>query len=323
MPKILFGGQSYNCDGVSILDCLAAHNVILPSSCKAGICQTCLMQATSGKVPLNAQNGLKPTLVEQGYFLACSCIPEEDMEISMPGIGAGKLSAKVLGIKSLNADIACIKLAPSRPLQYKAGQFINFFMDSSTTRSYSLASVPEIDDCIKLHVRKIPNGKVSTWIHEGLVSGEFVNISEAVGDCFYVPGKPEQGLLLIGTGSGLAPLYGIIQDALLQGHSGPINLYHGSLDVGGLYLVDELRRLSHKYPNFSYTPCVSEQEAPAGFREGTVLDVALTDVPNLAGWRIYLCGNPAMVNAAKNKTFFAGASMRDIFADPFLPAGSS
>jgi len=281
------------------------------------------MHATKGRVPENAQKGLKPTLVAQGYFLACSCTPEEDLEIALPNNGIGKLSAKVLGIESLSADIACIKLAPARPLEYKAGQFINFFKDESTIRSYSLASVSQIDSCIKLHVRKIPNGKVSTWIHESLSSGDLVNISEAAGDCFYVSGNPEQGLLLIGTGSGLAPLYGIAQDALLQGHFGPIKLYHGSLNVAGLYLVDELRKLSRKYPNFSYTPCVSEQKAPDGFKEGIVLDIALADVPDLSGWRVYLCGNPAMVNAAKNKTFLAGASMQDIYTDPFLPADAN
>jgi ferredoxin-NADP reductase/ferredoxin len=320
MPKIHFGGQSFDCDGESILDCLTAHNVIIPSSCKAGICQTCLMYATNGKVPENAQKGLKPTLAAQGYFLACSCIPEEDLEISLPNNGIKKLSAQVIDIEPLSADIACVKLAPARPLEYKAGQFINFFKDETTVRSYSLASVPQIEDCIKLHVRKISNGKVSAWIHESLSSGDLVNISDAVGDCFYVPGNPEQGLLLIGTGSGLAPLYGIVRDALLQGHSGPIMLYHGSLDVAGLYLVDELRELSRQYSNFSYAPCVSEQEAPDGFREGMVLDVALADVSDLSGWRVYLCGNPAMVNAAKTKTFLAGASMQDIHADPFLPA---
>jgi NAD(P)H-flavin reductase len=53
-----------------------------------------------------------------------------------------------------------------------------------------------------------------------------------------------------------------------------------------------------------------------------VLDVALDDVPDLSGWRVYLCGNPAMVDAAKTKTFLAGASMQNIYADPFLPANT-
>jgi NAD(P)H-flavin reductase len=48
-----------------------------------------------------------------------------------------------------------------------------------------------------------------------------------------------------------------------------------------------------------------------------VLDVALNENPDLSGWRVFLCGHPEMVKSAQQKTFFAGASMRDIFADPF------
>lgn len=323
MTRITFEGQSYDCrETESVLECLNANGVPVPSSCKAGICQTCLMRASLGRVPPESQKGLKPTLIEQNYFMACSCHPVEDIEVALPDAGVGKIPAKVVDLEPLNSEIMCVKLHPDEPFEYRAGQFINFFRDESTARSYSLASVSKIDDCIELHVRRIPEGKVSTWIHDTLSSGDTVEISQAAGDCFYVPGNPGQGLLLIGTGSGLAPLYGIIRDALLEGHAGPIRLYHGSLNVAGLYLIDELRQLAVEYPNFTYTPCVSDGAAPEGFSAGIVLDVALCDIPKLSGWRIYLCGNPAMVNAAKKKTFLAGASMKDIYADPFVPAQS-
>ena len=63
------------------------------------------------------------------------------------------------------------------------------------------------------------------------------------GNCFYIPDNPEQNLLLIGTGCGLAPLYGIIRDALAQGHRGAIKLYHGSKTVESLYMSKELKVL--------------------------------------------------------------------------------
>ena len=60
MPIITYGGQSYQCpEQVSVLDCLTAHGVTIPSSCHAGLCQTCLMQAVKGKVPSSAQAGIK------------------------------------------------------------------------------------------------------------------------------------------------------------------------------------------------------------------------------------------------------------------------
>ena len=317
MPKVTYGGQSYECGGLSVLDCLTAQGVPVPSSCRSGSCQTCMMRAVKGSVPEKAQAGLKPTLAAQNYFLACSCHPEEDIEVALPEAGMGKLEAKVSSVEYLNADILGIKLQPSKPLEYRAGQFINFFRDATTSRSYSLASVPALDDELFLNVRKVPGGLVSGWIFNNLKAGDTITISEATGDCFYVPGKPDQNILLIGTGSGLAPLYGIIRDALRNGHTGRISLYHGSYNADGFYLVDELKQLALDHATFSYTPCVSEGEAHNGYAQGMVLDVALAAHPNLSGWRVFLCGNPDMVNAAKRETFFAGASMNDIFADPF------
>ena len=276
-----------------------------------------MMQAVSGTVPEKAKGGLTDTLAAQNYFLPCICFPLEDIEVKLPDASMGKLKARVTGIEYLNADILGIKLKPAHPFEYKAGQFINFFTDETTARSYSLASVPALEDELFLNVRKVPNGLVSGWIFDNLKVGDTVTISEALGDCFYVPGKPEQNILLIGTGSGLAPLYGIIREALRNGHKGKISLYHGSYNTEGFYLVEELRKLAQTHSNFSYVPCVSDGEAPQGYALGMVLDVALNENPNLSGWRIFLCGHPEMVKSAQQKTFFAGASMRDIFADPF------
>ncbi len=275
------------------------------------------MRAVKGEVPEKAKAGLKATLAAQNYFLACSCYPETDMEVVLPEAGMGKIEAKVTHIEYLNADILGIRLKPSRPFEYRAGQFINLFKDATTARCYSLASVPALGEELFLNVRKVPGGLVSGWVFAKLKAGDDITISEATGDCFYVPGNPEQNILLIATGSGLAPLYGIIRDALLNGHRGKLSLYHGNYNADGFYLVGELKKLAQTYRNFSYVLCVSEGQAPSGYASGMVLDIALADHPDLSGWRVFICGNPAMVNAAKQQTFFAGASLRDIFADPF------
>jgi ferredoxin-NADP reductase/ferredoxin len=317
MPKVIYGGRSFERGELSVLDCLTTHGIDIPSSCHSGLCQTCMVQAVSGDVPAKAQAGLKDTLAAQNCFLPCVCFPQDDIEVAIYDGGMAKLEATVSNVEHLSADVLGIRLKPSRKFDYRAGQFINFFKDEHTVRSYSLASVPVLDDELFLNVRKVPNGLVSGWMFEHLKAGDSVSISEAAGDCFYVPGKPEQNILLIGTGSGLAPLYGIIRDALRSGHKGKINLYHGSNTAAGLYLVNELRQLAQVHPNFSYTPCVSEGEAQQGYASGMVLDVALTANPDLSGWRAFLCGHPEMVKSGRQQTFFAGVSMSEIFADPF------
>jgi ferredoxin-NADP reductase len=129
--------------------------------------------------------------------------------------------------------------------------------------------------------------------------------------------------LLIGTGSGLAPLYGIARDALHQGHRGLIRLYHGSRAAAGLYLGDDLNHLAAAHPNFHYEPCISGASSVSGRDPVAALDRAMRDQPDLSGWRVYLCGNPQMVEAARLATFLAGAASSDILADPFLPTGTA
>lgn len=303
--------------GQSVLDCLAGHGVSVPYSCRAGACQTCLMRATAGTPPEPSQVGLKDTLKVQKYFLACLCQPAEDLEVALPDDAHISAHAIVHKLELLNHDIMLVELESEQPVYYRAGQFINLVHDSTHVRSYSIASVPRLDKHIQLHVRRLPQGRVSGWIHEELQIGQKVEIRGPAGDCIYIPGKPGQPLLLIGTGSGLAPLYGILRDALDLGHQGQVRLYHGSRDGHGLYLVDELRELERRHANFSYHPCLSGAEVPEGYTAGRVHEAALRETPDLKGWRVFLCGHPEMVKATRKKAFLAGASLQDIHADAF------
>lgn len=306
-------------EGQSVLDGLTRHGVPVPHSCRSGSCQTCLMRAVGGSPPAAAQQGLKDSLKLRNYFLACVCHPTEDLEVALPGESEGDATvpATVKALELLNDDIMHVALECHTPIEYRAGQFINLFRDASLGRSYSIASVPDLDGHLHLHVRRLQGGRISGWIHEELRTGETVALRGPAGDCFYVPGRPEQPMVLIGTGSGLAPLFGIVRDALSRGHTGPVRLFHGSRDRRGLYLTDELRDLARRYANFDYVPCLSGTEVPTGFAAGRAHEIALRELPNLKGWRMFLCGHPDMVKQAKKQGFLAGASMKDIHADAF------
>ncbi len=320
MPVITFEGKRYECaPEETILEGLERQGVLLPSSCRAGSCQTCMMRAVSGEPTPESQQGIKDTLRVQGYFLACMCKPREDMEISLAATSE-KRKAEVIEKRWMNEQVIRLRLK-SEGFDYIPGQFINLVRaEDGLTRSYSLASLPDDEDFLELHVRHIPGGKVSGWVHSTLKKGDRVTISPATGDCFYTPGQPTQNLLLIGTGTGLAPLYGILRDALRQGHQGDIHLYHGSSTVEGLYLVDELKALDAAHANVHYHPCVSQGTPPAGIASGRADQKALEEIGKLGGWRIYLCGREDMVKSARQKAFLSGASLKDIYADPFVPA---
>jgi len=323
MAVVTFENKNYDLNsGESVLEGLTRHGVSIPSSCCSGVCQTCLLLAVKGPVPEKAQTGLKPTLQKQNYFLACICKPEVDIEISLPGDEVRhRVNARVIEKEFLNADIFRLRLVCEEPFEYYPGQFVHIHRPDGLVRSYSLASIPQ-DKVLELHVRHLPDGKMTTWLKDQVDVGSNIEIDGPSGDCFYLDGNEQQNLLMIGTGTGLAPLLGIIRDALNKGHQGDIYLYHGSHQADGLYLATELKKLAEQHGNFHYTPCVSNESLPNGYKKGRANEVALENHVDLRNWKIYLCGHPEMVSNTKRKAYLAGASLSDIYSDPFVLSDS-
>ncbi|MDQ6966954.1 MAG: FAD-binding oxidoreductase, partial [Mariprofundaceae bacterium] len=317
-PTIHFEGRDFVCgDGETVLECMTRHGVLLPSSCQSGACQTCMIRALEGIPPAESQAGLKDTLKAQNYFLACVCKPTSDMSIGLSSV-APRHQVRVLDKKSLNETVMRLRLQRPEGFSYRAGQFINLLRpEDGLVRSYSLAST-EADDFLELHIKRVPDGKMSQWIFDTLKFDDSLEFFGPAGDCFYVPGKEEQPLLLVGTGTGLAPLYGILQEVLKHGHSGPVHLMHASLAAAGLYLERELRELAALHADFSYLPCVLHGEAPEGGKQGNIANLPTQVLGALNGYRVFLCGDPAIVNSLRQNVFLGGASMQDIFSDPFV-----
>lgn len=318
MRSITIGESTFSCQpDETVLETLLRENVRVPNGCRQGLCQACLMRSLDNSPPVSAQKGLKDTLQKQGYFLACICHPEQDMTVALPNQQGASIEAKVVKKQLLTPDIIHLVVACQAPFNFFAGQFVNLKRPDGLTRSYSIANIPHHQNILEFHIRRLPNGQFSSWVHDELELGAQLTLSEAQGSCHYLSGRSEQPLMLIGTGSGLAPLYGIIADALAQNHSGPIHLFHGSRDLNGLYFIDEMRELAEKFDNFYYTPCLSGNDIESDHVRGRAHDVALSTIESLSGWRVFLCGHPEMINQSKRMAFMKGASMADIYVDAF------
>lgn len=323
MPEITIDGRTFAAaEGESVLEALLRQGEQVPHSCKAGACQSCLMRVLKGAVPAAAQKGLKETLKAQGYFLACSARPEQDVVVARAGAEAGAARARLRRVERLTHNVARVWVECHDPFEYRPGQFLNLVRGDGLARSYSIASLPGRDDLLELHVRKVPGGRMSAWLYDEPPEGEPVEVRGPAGTCFYVPGRPDQPMLLAGTGTGLAPLYAILQDALRHGHAAPIVLYHGAVSEEGLYLVDDLQRLTADHPNVSYVRCLLNGDERPGVRVGPIDQAVLREVKNYAGWRVFLCGDPAIVLALRKRVFLAGAKMTDIQSDSFLMSGA-
>ena len=320
MAHITYDDKRIELDkGQTVLSALLDNGYEIPNSCRAGACQSCMMQVVEGEVPENAQKGLKDTLKAQGYFLACSCEPITALHIAAVNSADLRLKTTVIEHEVIRTDILRLRLKPEEEFNYHAGQYINIWKDKNIARSYSLASVKELDDFLELHIRRIEDGVVSNWLHNDIKTGDNLEIQDATGDCFYIPGSPEQKLLLAGTGTGLAPLIGIARDALRQGHTGEIQLIHGVKQAGDLYMHHQLIDMAQQYPNFHYLASVLEPDNISAPICTDPIDKLTLDVATDASeWKAYLCGDVEIINTLKKKLFLAGTSMNNIYTDPFV-----
>ncbi|MCX6606409.1 MAG: 2Fe-2S iron-sulfur cluster-binding protein [Acidobacteria bacterium] len=306
MPTLHWEGQSIAvAPGESALDALLGAGVSIPHSCRAGACQSCLLQATAGEIPPSSQQGLKPALIAQGYLLSCLCRPETDLHLAAPGPGA-RVPAVITKRNWLSESVLQVHLTATEPLDHRPGQYLTLLRADGLARSYSIAGQD-----LELHVRRIPGGAMSNWLADA-APGAQVTLQGPAGDCFYTPGDPHQPIPLAGAGTGLAPLYGILRDALRHGHQGPIWLYHGALNERGLYLTAELEALAAAHPNVHYQPTLFH-------RDGPLPEVLAAAHPRLSGWRGFVCGDPQIVNLLRKRLFLAGMASRAISADAFLP----
>jgi ferredoxin-NADP reductase len=279
------------------------------------------MQADDGTLSNAATLPLKPSQREAGYFLSCQCqvvdtltVRQEDRWGAVAVLDQRQLSDRVTRL-----DLECA------PFDFRPGQFVNLQHPNGAVRSYSIASLPS-DDHLELHVSLVDGGQMSPWLCSRVDVTDILRVQGPAGDCFYTVGSPEQTILMVCTGTGLAPLWGVLRDAVDRGHTGDIHLLHGGRTAANLYMVDVLRDYAHKHENVHYHPCVKDDPAFAATTEvetGTLESVLASLFSSTVGMRAFLCGNPDMVASVRKQIFLAGADYRDISADPFVLAPQS
>jgi len=335
-----FEGKSISADPQqSVLDALLAAGEQVEHSCKAGSCQNCLLK-TKDPLPTAAKAGLSDELLDQGGFLSCQAKSADVQQVERFSRQAfPQHSATLVRKQMLSPDVLLAEFhTPDLPL--KRGAFVKLQDAAGIKRAYSIATPASVPNpchpqedlppqatappplstqTLQLHVRLIPGGAMSESLQAAQEGDEF-RVEGPFGRCCYNPAEPNAPLLMIGTGTGLAPLFAIASDALAHGHQGPIWLYHGAATGDRLYFRDRLSAMQTTHPGFRYVSCAESSPEPMD-EVGSPLSVALQNHPDLSGFKVFLCGHPAMVKAGKRATFLAGANLRDILADAFEVSG--
>lgn len=318
MAKLHYNNQTFSSDdGESVLDCLLRHNIDYPHSCRSGICQACLMKITEGPIDSKWQQDLPDTLKSQGYFLACQAQPSVDLRLMSADASECEQKAEILAITPLTYNVIKVKLSAENLDDWLAGQYLNLVNPQGVCRSYSIANIPQIDGFIELHIKLQKQGAMSQWFAEKANTEGVVSIRGPFGKCYYFnPDNLSFDMLLAGTGTGLAPLIGIIKSALNKGHQGKITLLHGGLQDDDIYYVDEIKSLSSLHQNFAYFPCVLKSEGQ--YPQANITQQLLPHLSNISNTQVYVCGPSDMTKTLKTKAFLAGIPSAKIYSDAFI-----
>jgi naphthalene 1,2-dioxygenase ferredoxin reductase component len=257
-----------------------------------------------------------------GLILACRAVPQSDVTVmwSRGDAGAGhpvrRLEGLVTSVSSATHDIVKVLVTlGDEPFSFSAGQYVKLTVGKRLVRDYSIASTPGSPE-LEFHIRKVPDGTVSTHIHENLWVGDKVMVEGPFGDA-HLRSLHTGPILAVAGGSGLAPIRSIVETALSSGMRQPIRLYFGVREVRDAYDLDILERLASDYPNFNYHVVTSRSNDPR-FRAGHVSTGVVADLSRLNGWKAYVAGPLAMVDTVAETVFAAGLGADDLHADVFF-----
>ncbi|WP_069942717.1 iron-sulfur-binding ferredoxin reductase [Pseudomonas putida] len=303
MPEICVGEHRWAVpSGSNLLDALNEAGLNVPYSCRAGSCHACLVHCLAGQ-PLDAlPEALALDKHAQGWRLACQCRVVEDLRLVLFDPRHDGVPAKVSALDWFG-DVLRLRLQPQRALRYQAGQHVVLWLDE-VARPYSLASLPGEDDQLEFHIDCQRPGAFCDKAR-GLRVGDEMRLGELRGGALhYDPDWQERPLWLLAAGTGLAPLWGILREALRQGHRGEIRLLHVARDRAGHYLAEPLQQL----PGVKVELVLAEQmdDALAGLRLASRQTVAL------------VCGAPGSVERFARRLFIAGVPRGQVFADVFV-----
>ncbi|HCQ48727.1 CDP-6-deoxy-delta-3,4-glucoseen reductase [Achromobacter spanius] len=308
----------------SLLEAAERAAVKLPHECTFGGCGTCRIKLESGAVGYEEfPMALTPEEAAEGYALACQARAQSDLCISVASSRQvfpepRRLSATVHGIHPYTDDILHLTLAlPDGPLDYVPGQYMNVLLPDGETRSFSMASaVASVDGHVDFHVRRIPGGRYTDqWLGQAQ-AGAALTIDAPLG-VFSYHEEDWRPLIMVATGTGIAPIKAILESLLDKEDCPPVTLYWGMRTEADLYLQDEIAGWAARLYEFNFVPVLSRADASWQGRRGHVQDVVLQDHADLSEHAIYLCGAPAMVQDAKHLFAGRGASLDHIYADSF------
>lgn len=309
--------------GESVLDAALRHELRLPHECRFGGCATCRIRLVEGTVDYDEfPPGLTADEAAEGYALACQARPASDLVISAarrlpPCSEPARHLATVTAVRPLGDAVLhlALELPPEAELLYRAGQYINILLPDGGHRSFSMASRPH-PQALDFHIRRIPEGRFTSGHAARLQPGDRLPVELPHGSfCFHA--EDYRPLLMVATGTGLAPIKSILESLMDDDDCPPVSLYWGMRTEADLYLHDQIQAWTDRLCDFRYVPVLSRAGAGWTGRRGHVQQAVEEDFEDLSEHAIYLCGSPAMIGDARRAFLARHASIDHLYSDSF------
>ena len=325
--------HSFVCDdGETVLAAAMRADLMIPYGCRNGACGTCKGRILDGAVDYGAHQPGTLTETEKARGLALFCVAKpkspltiEVREVRRAGdIQIRKLPCRIEKIDKAAPDVAVVslKLPANERLQYLAGQYLDLLLKDGRRRSFSIATPPENDALLELHIRHVPGGYFSGQLFDEFKGREILRFEGPLGT-FYLREDSDKPIIFVAGGTGFAPIKAVIEHALNHDMQRPMVLYWGVRSLRDLYLPDLPGTWQMKHPDFRFIPVLSDPLPEDGWqgRTGLVHQAVMTDFPDLSGYQVYACGGPAMIDAARRDfTTQCALPETEFFADSFTYA---
>ena len=313
--------------GQTILDAALDAAVPYPHGCRSGRCGACKSRLVRGDVELlqHTPFALSAKEREQGFILACRAVPQQDGEVIWLAEEDDAIvptpqryRGRVVGISDATHDIkrVSLRLENDELFPFAAGQYARLTFPGAPSRDYSMANLPGQSE-LEFHIRHVPRGLTSGRVASSVRIGDAVLVEGPFG-ASYLRERHAGPILCVAGGSGLAPIKSIVGSALAAGLRQPIHVYFGVRAERDLYLIDHFAALGTTHPNVSFTPVLSEPGQATGRRTGWVSDAVAADLTDLDGWKAYVAGPPAMVEATGRVLAERRLRAQDLYADVFF-----
>lgn len=330
---LLPSGHQFQCDeDENILKAGLVAGLLMPYSCRSGVCNTCRGTVREGSVDFG---NVHPNYLSEadkcaGKALLCSAKPLSDCAIEAREMDPAeafpvrRLPCRVLHLEKSAPDVMLLTvgLPANEPAVFKAGQYVDFVLKDGTRRSYSIANVPISDGVrqVELHVRLVPGGRFTTHVFHAMKLRETMMLEMPLGS-FYWREQSDKPMIMLASGTGFAPIKSIIEHSIERGNKRPIALYWGGRTRADLYMAALAEKWAAEHDHIKFIPVLSDATPECNWtgRTGFVHRAVMEDLPDMSGHQAYACGAPIVVDSAR-RDFAAqcGLPEDEFYADSFI-----